>query len=123
MPENPYRATDLVESPPAEAARAPASEEAAKVLLWARMLLKVVGLLLVVDGAASGAFAMIYSLRVRGFEEYPDYYITESLFALAYAVSAAVQLLSGIYLVFGGNLVVDRVFAPLFRSRSADDQP
>ena len=82
-----------------------------KVLVYGQMFLRLLGVMMFVDGLATGGFSLIYGTlvnRANGIDAPFFYDITSA----GYLGQSAVYLAVGFYLASGGDWVVQKILAP-----------
>jgi hypothetical protein len=114
---NPYQTPNRTDGLPAQTRRPfePAEVESTKIVLYAQMLLRVLGVLLVIEGIGLTLFAIAFGVvTTRDYVE-SGYTVYQGLFnaySVAYGCSGLVSLSGGLYLTMGGRWLIAALFVP-----------
>lgn len=98
---------------------APASDSS--TLVWAQLGLRLLGVMLVVEGLGAMAGGITYGILVARYYTAMGYPAAIEPHSAGWAAGGILQLIGGLYLTTSGRWVLDKVFAPSSPTASIDD--
>lgn len=113
---NPYQAPNRTDGVPLRPrSQRPAPLDSATLAVYAQLLLRVFGVLMIVEGLGLAVFSVAFGLATTRDYVAAGYSVQQGLFnphSVGYGCWAVVSLAGGLYLTIGGRWLIAALFVP-----------